>query len=433
MYSNLQRILTDLRSHVSGNATFIVALGMPALIGAAGLAVDTAQWYLWKNEVQHSVDQAALSGAFALTSTASKDNYQTRALQEFNTNQQVTTSFTTAPSISLADYAGGDDNSVLVSATASKFLPFSGFLTGAAASIVVSAQASYTAGANYHACLVATDEEGTSIDIGGNATVKAQCGLAALSCDVDAVTIDGSATVLTDSIATCGTASVPESNESVVVENVTGLTDIYKNLTPPDNQTPRSYNCESVGTGANKTKIASLQPGTYSGGITAKCTTVFAPGIYVVDGGLLDLSANYNVTGNNVMFVLKNGAKIKFGGEGNDNRISLSPMQASDFVGTEYQDRADDYSGMLVFEARDNASSSTGHVLNGNSNSLIEGTIYLPANGITILGTADVSSECLQISAKTIEIGGGAFLETLCPVADTMSAGSSTATVRLVR
>jgi Flp pilus assembly protein TadG len=39
-----------------GNAALIVALGMPALIGGAGLAVDTAQWYMWKRELQFAVD-----------------------------------------------------------------------------------------------------------------------------------------------------------------------------------------------------------------------------------------------------------------------------------------------------------------------------------------------------------------------------------------
>lgn len=33
-----------------------MAMGMPALIGAAGLAVDTAQWYVWRGELQYAID-----------------------------------------------------------------------------------------------------------------------------------------------------------------------------------------------------------------------------------------------------------------------------------------------------------------------------------------------------------------------------------------
>lgn len=414
------------RSKVA-NATMIVALGMPALIGGAGFAVDTAQWYMWKRELQHAVDQAAIAGAWALAHEDSADTYETRADQEFAINLSKTTDFASDPDVSLAGFAGGTDNSVVVTATASKTLPFSSFLTGEAATIRASAQASFAEGEAFNACLVSLAEDGTGTEIGGNATVRAQCGLAALSCDDDAITIDGSATVDTQSIVACGTISVPDANQDEVTENVTSLEDIYKDLDPPDNPTPRSYSC----TGKGQNKQASLLPGTYNGLVTS-CTTTLASGIYVINGGSLDLTGNYNVTGLGVMFVLKNGASIKLGGSGNGNSLNLTPMTASDFIGTPYAANADKYAGMLVFEHRDNNPASPGHKLNGNSNSVIEGIVYLPSGDITVLGTADVTAQCLQISAHRIHIGGNAFLETFCPVDETLSVGSSEAGVKLV-
>lgn len=394
--------------------------------------MDTAQWYLWKRELQHSVDQAALSAAWAMSNEDSADNYEERAMQEFTVNQNVTRDFTSTPQIALADFAGGDDNSVVVTATATKALPFSNFLTGSTVSVRVQAQARFAAGGDYRACLVALGEDDDVISIGGNANVRAQCGLAALSCEDDAINIDGSAQVLTDSIATCGTANVPSDNESVVHERVTGLTDPYADLVPPDNPTARNYRCVTAGRGASRTTLASLQPGTY-GSLVVSCTTVLAPGIYVIDGGLLDLAANYNVTGSNVMFVLKNGAYIKLGGNGSGNSINLTPMTAADFAGTAYADDAERYAGILVFEHRNNTlSGGRTHTLNGNSNSVIEGLVYLPANEIRILGTADVTAQCLQVSAYRISVSGNAFLETLCPTDETMELGGSEATVRLV-
>ena len=409
----------------------ITAFAMPVLIGGAGMAVDTAQWYAWKRELQHSVDQAAIGGAWALTNPDSETKYRTRARQEFSANLRVTKEFASEPDISLADFGDGDNNSVIVAASATKRLPFSSFLTDSGVTVRVRAQASFAEGRNYQACLIATSETGTGVDIGGNATVNAECGIAALSCDEGAVEIDGSAVVKADSIATCGTADVPEENEDAVAENVHGLKDVFADLAPPTNSTPRNYACKSSGTGNNKTNLATLSGGTYTGGVTVKCTTVFQPGIYVIDGGVLDLSANYNVTGTNVMFVLKNGATIKFGGEGNGNSISLTPRQAGDFLGTPYQDNADRYAGILVFEDRNSSPQQT-HTLTGNSNSLVEGTIYLPAGELKVLGTANVASQCLQITAHKIRIAGNAHLETLCPTVDTNSAGNSAAKVRLV-
>ena len=91
-----------------------------------------------------------------------------------------------------------------------------------------------------------------------------------MSCSDDALTIDGSANVTTDSIATCGTADVPSSLENVVSEKVSGLTDIFKDLTPPTNNTSRTYTC----TGKGQTKTAAPLAGTYTGGITEAARTV---------------------------------------------------------------------------------------------------------------------------------------------------------------
>lgn len=417
-----------LRGNSSGNATLMVALGAPALIGAGGLAIDTAQWYMWKRELQHSVDQAAYAGAWALAREESADTFETRAEQEFEANISKIADFVSDPSIEVSDYAGGTDNSVVVTATASKLLPFSSFLTGSAATVRASAQASFAEGLNYNACLVSLTEEGTGTTIGGNATVRARCGLAALSCDEDAIQIDGSADVTTDSIAACGTVSVPEENQDVTAEGVRGLEDIYADLEPPTNDTNRTYQC----TGKGKNAQASLLPGTYAS-LVVSCTTVLSSGIYVINGGTLDLAANYNVTGSGVMFVLKNGATMKLGGNGAGNSIRLTPMSASDFIGTPFQDQADELSDILVFEHRDNNVPNPGHTFNGNSNSLIEGLIYLPSSNIRVLGTADVSAQCLQISAYTIDIRGNAQLTTLCPINEATSVGSALASVKLVR
>jgi len=257
--------------------------------------------------------------------------------------------------------------------------------------------------------------------------VRARCGLAALSCDENAIVIDGSATVVTDSIAACGTVSSTDpDHEDIIVEDVIGLRDAYASLVPPVNNTQRSVTCS----GRGQNRQASLLPGTYRG-LVISCNTVLARGIYVIDGGLLDLTFNASVVGNGVMFVLRNGAQMRLGGMGNANALNLTPMVAADFAGTAYASQAANLAGILVFEDRNNNPSGD-HIFNGNSNSLIEGLIYLPDGNLRVNGTADVAAQCLQISAFTIDINGGAFLETLCPINRTTSAGTSVAEVRLV-
>ncbi|MDE2561236.1 MAG: pilus assembly protein [Sphingomonadales bacterium] len=419
---------------MSGNATLIIAMGMPAIIGGAGFAVDTAQYYMWKQELQHAVDQAALAGAWSLSKNQTSSSYSQRAVQEFNANLQITNGMTSSPSVTMGNYAGGTGNSVLVNASITKSLPFSSFLTHRPLLLRASAQAAFTAGKAYNACLVATKSAGTTLSIGGNATVKAQCGLAALSCSDDAVNIDSSATVQTDSIATCGTAQVPTSLTDVVSEHVQGLVNPFADYTTPDsNGGAQSYACNSVSKGGKKTQQANLVQGTYTS-LVVKCTTNLSPGIYVINGGTLDMTANYDVNGSGVMFVLKNGANVKLGGQGvSTNSLNLSPMQGSDFTTLGYSSSyAAKYPGILIFEDPNNNPGSPGHTINGNSNSLIEGSIYLPSGGITISGNSYVSSQCLQITSQTITVQGGAWLQTLCPSAQTNNVGYSPGEVRLV-
>jgi Flp pilus assembly protein TadG len=426
----LTRFFRSLWKSTSGNAMMLMALAIPALIGGAGLAVDFSQWYLWKHELQLATDQAAMGAAWARTDSHTQDNYQTRGTQDYYANLAITSSFASAPTITLADYSNGNANSVVVTATATKALPFSSFITGRSATIQATSQASFAAGGTYSACLIATGSSGTTLEVGGNAHVTAHCGMAALSCSDDAINIDGSATVIADSIATCGTASVPDANQSAVTENVHGLVDEFADLDPPTNDSPHPpYQCIGNGSHAQASPIA----GTYHG-LVVSCTTVFGPGVYVIDGGTLDLTGNYSVTGTNVMFVLKNGATLKLGGSGNGNTLTLTPMLSSQFTAPPYnysQALADRYQNMLVFEDRDSNPTSS-HIINGNSNSLIQGTIYLPASNVQVNGTANINSSCLQLTAQTITVLGNATLETRCTTSQTNSAGSATPTVRLV-
>lgn len=411
----------------------MVALGLPALVGAMGYGVDTAQWYMWQRELQHSVDQAAIGGAWALAQDDEAD-YETRAEQEFNANQDVTADFASEPTIQLADFDGGSDNSVLVTATATRQLPFTGLLLNRSVTVAASAQAMFREGSKFNACLITLKEDGTTFQIGGNATVIANCGLGALSCSDDAIVIDGSATVETTSIATCGTVDVPDSLESTVTENATALSDAYADIPIPEPDSSTVDRTKSKYCSGNGNKaIAILYPGKYTGGYTAQCATTFNEGVYFIDGGTLDLTTNNTVVGQNVLFVLRNGAEIKLGGEGNGGSVALTPMQAEDFQGTSYAANADILAQMLFIEDKGDETETASHKINGNTNLSIQGVLYLPNGDVQINGTSDSKSElCFQISAYTLDIRGNAYLRTLCDYDDSSELGTSTPNVRLV-
>ena len=244
----------------SGNATLLVALGMPVLIGGAGMGVDVTQWYMWKRELQFAVDQAAIAGAWAAADEETEATYATRADQEFLANLSVTDDFHADPDIRLADYAGGIDNSVAVSATATKELPFTGFITGKAATISAYAQASFEEGVTFTSCLIALDDDDVgAVTIGGSAVLTASCGMAALSTDALSIKVNGNPEVEAGWILSAGGVDewLKTNTDDVIMEYMSGLYDPFAELSPPnptESQMARTYSCSS----ANDTTFADV-------------------------------------------------------------------------------------------------------------------------------------------------------------------------------
>lgn len=206
MLSSIRRILADLRGNSSGNAVLLVAIGMPILVGTSGLAVDSAQYYMWKRDLQFAVDSAALGAAWARTSTGTQSAYQARALLEYNANVQVPGPFDTGPTTTLGVYdsaantftvSNSSPNAVRVVASATKTLPFSNIMTGRSTTVTVQATASSVAPGNtvtttttlntLTACMIALNPTAAgAFIIGGSASGSVGCGGAALSIDPSA-------------------------------------------------------------------------------------------------------------------------------------------------------------------------------------------------------------------------------------------------------
>jgi len=502
MFKATRRFASKLLTNTSGNATMMVAIGIPALIGASGLAVDFSQWYMWKRELQYAVDQAAVAGAFARSGTDTQNIYSARALQEYNANLSVIDSIASTPTITLSDYDGGTDNLVTVVAEATDRLPFSSFLTGRSTTVKTSAKATFVSEGTWTSCLIALDASASkAVWFNGGPDVNAGCGVAAISNASNAVEVSGGSGSLSLGwvIAAGGVDNYFDNiSGTIVVENATNLYDPFAGLTPPTNSTPRTVDCSSspssyttvsnvtvtiteyyyegpkknnmslvgssqissnttsqTGSGNSSTQVgdtttttstnegrasksggtwyrtdtvtettetvtavsqsgggsAQLQPGTYSDFDVSGLTCDMAPGIYVIDGGTLNTQGG-SLTGNGVMFVLKNGAGIKINGGGN---INISAMSMNELISEGISSaNAEKLEGMLIFEDP-NSSGNSKNKINGNASTFLNGTIYLPNSPIVVLGTAGVTSRCLMIAANTIKIGGTADLSTFCP------------------
>jgi Flp pilus assembly protein TadG len=435
-----------------GNATMLVAFAMPMVIGGGGMAIDFAQFYLWKRELQFANDQAAIAAAWEVLDSGSTAKMSDRAKNAFAVNEQITADFNTDPVVKLANYAGGVGNSVIVTSSATKRLPFTSFFTKGATTVNVSSQAAFSGGATINSCLIAVDKEDAgTVTIGGNAVFTAQCGIAALSNSSKVCTggYDSSGTCLgwtgedaiddngnsyeinAGSIATAGTVSdsleeKAKANGDTIIEGATNLADPFEGVDPPssDGVAAGTYVCKSTG----KTKkvideynnahtepleLGTAYPGVYEGGLSLGCDTVFKGGVYFIRGGTLTINGNYTATSaGEVMFVLEDGADFKING-GAD--INLTGMTEETLMDLGYSsEEAHKINTMLIFESPDNGEGK-GSILNGNSNTYLNGAIYTKINKLDLSGTADVANACLLLVANKVNLTGTLKMTSWCP------------------
>jgi hypothetical protein len=129
-----------------------------------------------------------------------------------------------------------------------------------------------------------------------------------------------------------------------------------------------------------------LQPGRYTGGISAtQAAITLSPGIYYLDGGL-NLSGRASISGTGVMIYSTNGS-ISMTGQGN---VSLSPPT----TGT--------YQGMSIFQDRSSTASIS---LKGSSNLTITGVFYAPSAAVDLVGNGGCDA-----SGNPIDVIGSVFI-----------------------
>ena len=521
-------LLKRIMGHRGGNAAILVSAGLPMLLGAAGLAVDLGQWYLWKNEMQYAADQAALAGAWARTSTTTEANYITRARQEFTANLSMTTNFADTPAVALTTYAGAANAAVSVSATATRTLPFTGMLINRGVTVKVTSEASFKSGQAFTSCIVATDPTGSgTVTISGTTILTASCGIAALSTSSSSIIVNGNPDVDAGWVLSKGGIDdwFDLHTNDEVHEYMSGLYDPFAGLTPPTNTTARTYSCSGgttataatstttvttayayyQGTNRNQATLitnyssakagttgttvqtnvavangtlegatttttltgdwvyisgnssntiwevkttttkavytnviatttgatSATLPGTYTNGFSVSCTTTLSGGIYVINGGGVDISGQYQVTGSGVMFVLKNGAYIKINGGSAINLTAPTSTQLQSYGSTVAA--ANQLAGMLVFEDRSSSGSNKSNI-NGTTGTVLNGYLYFPSSQVNFAGTAQVTSQCLMLVAKQIILSGTTNMTTFCPpgMVETTNVSSSTPQVRLI-
>lgn len=399
----MRELFRQLGPSIRGNVLAIGGAGAFAVVGGAGLGVDTVHWYLWTRQLQQAVDAGALAGAHAVAQDAAYDPAARADLTE-NANTEIVVEHLSSPPTS-GGWAG-DAGAVEVIATTSRTLPFSSLFLLSAPTIRARAVAA-VANEGEH-CIISLAPTGVGVNVGGSANVQLGCGVAANSAGSAAIYLEGSSWLGGSPLSTVGGIDSAGGNYPSGTDlQPYGLSQTDpiagRNLEVPAEPAA----CTATGFEISPNQTMTISPGRYCNGLALKGDVVMAPGVYIVDRGSFYVGSHANVIGEGVTIVLTGSASsdvatIEIAG-GSDLDLR-APTAAEDPY----------WQGILFFQDPMASSSLLSEIAGGSSLDL-EGVVYMPSGDLRFAGNSGQHADCLMIVVNRVTLTGDTSLGNDCP------------------
>jgi len=430
----MRKHLRNLWNDKRGNALILAAAALPLLLGSAGLATDTIQWALWKRQLQRAADSAAIAGVYDRVAHAGDhDNVPTAVDHDLELNQHTNIDLISGyPHLSYPADVGSQKNQVHVELRVQKSLSFSSMFMAAAPEITASATAA-TVGSSGEFCVLSLQNNSkTGIQATGNNSIVMDCGMMTNSTATNAAAGQGSASVTATTIAASG--GIQQSNNwhiSAYQPYSPSLDDPYADL-DPDAADGDFDNCTAAGglgkgdaltvnntnTGLTMDGTASSTP--YAGGacfsslaINSGRTLTLKNGVYVINGGSVDLQGTLNLVNAVIILTNKNTSPTATIGSFVSNASGALNATAPDdsIAGGKWE-------GMAVYQDRratdsaptGNITASSPNRINGNTSQKVRGILYFPNQQLTYNGTGTGGATCTQFVAKRLYWSGNSGL-----------------------
>jgi hypothetical protein len=362
-------------------------IGVAVFIG--GGVIDYMSVANQKNMLQGVADRAAVAAAQELiVAKASEARIDSVAASFVDANYQGKQHATDATIID-------NGKAVQVSITAKPQTFFPGPMADAVKEIKVEATAEIAGGG--YVCMIGLDTKAPStLNMRDGARLTAEgCAIYSNSKNKASLTLRDTARVKADLVCVAGGVFGPVSAVSPEkpVEDCPPIEDPLKDR--PEPNYAGLLDCDYIGVVVLPKQKVTLSPGTYCGGITvAGGEAKLKPGVYVMNNGLLAVTASGKLIGDNVGFFLTGEhSTILFT---KDTTISLTAPKTGVLA------------GILFFEDRD-TTFSTFHIISSNNARNLVGTMYFPKSKLRVDAKNPVAdqSDYTVIIAREFELRDG--------------------------
>lgn len=417
----MRQLLKRLAGDPRGNVLVLVGAGTFALVGGAGLGIDTIQWYLWNRQLQQAVDAGALAGAHAVSQGAPFEDAARRDVDR-NANTAIIVERIARPPASGA-YAG-NDRAVEVIASTSRVLPFSSLFLSSAPTIRARAVAAPVRVGKH--CIISLAKTFTGIYFAGSVRAEIGCGIAANSTATGAILVDGKdAWINASPITASGTISASSVNfpsDAVLQPHSPPVDDPFasRNLQVPTEPSACTASKLQVKGGES----VRLRPGRYCDGLDIKGTATLEPGVYIIHRGLFRVSGG--ITGEGVTIVLtgddnKNIATAEITGESTNSL--RAPTEAENPYWHDILFFQDPRGAIAITKSGTVSSRET--LITGGSSSRLNGAIYLPGGDLTFTGGSSSAMACLSLVTQRVKMQGSPNLRNSCPPEETLATAAT--------
>ncbi|WEX75049.1 pilus assembly protein TadG-related protein [Sinorhizobium numidicum] len=402
-----RRMLQDER----GAVAVIAAIIFPVLVGALGLGAETGYWYLKQRKLQHAADVSAHAAAVRHRAGDQQSALETTAGRIAGASGYSPGSLTVSTQ---SGAAGSSKITVQLSETHQRL--FSSIFSSEP--MVLGARAVAEVKGGSKACVLALSSSASgAVTVTGSTEVRLSgCSVVSNSSAADAFLMkNGSAMMSTDCVYTVGeavtTTGLTLTGCTEPVERAPPTADPFASVAEPEKLHIQQLPCRTLDYVSNSTysfdRLANgLEAIRFCGGLEIKGMIVLKPGLYIIDGGDFTVTAGAKLSGEGVTFFFANSAAAKLLGNGN---IDLTAPTSGP------------YAGLLFFGSRHDT--GVVHQVTGNSESRLEGSLYVPTGRVDFTGNSTVSGGCTQIVADQVTFTGNATMETCASPTDEIVVG----------
>lgn len=397
------KFLRKIAGNRRGNALVICAGAMPMIVGCAGLASDTIQWSLWKRQLQRAADSAAIAGVYdRMNASGSTSTVPDTVAHDLTLNQHTWMSNLAGyPQITYPSSSGVMSNQVRVSLAVQQSLPFSSMFMTAAPTIIANSTAAGIPSGEY--CVIATENLGSKsgITIGGNAKIDMDCGMISNSPATNSALANGtSSSVKATVIAAVG--GVQASNTWTVGQ--------YNPYSPPYADpfagvpAPTPTGCTAFPSANNinfsaNAAHASGQTVCYNSDMRIQGNVVLGSATYVLDAASIKMSStSASLTCSGCTIILTSSTAAT-------NPASIGGVDISGGSLILTAPTTGTYHGMAIYQDR-RAIDGNVNKINGGSGSVIQGTLYFPAQELDYNGDGTAVAVCTQFVTRRIVFAG---------------------------